>query len=72
MSWGLQAGWCCLGDDGGRDEGSIKAEIYMGLVTNGAFDESTGQEKIKTFGAGVMRDMTKSMKGNYFMGRDIL
>ena len=56
----------------GRDEGSMKTKIKMGLITNGAFVESTRQEKIKTFGAGVMRDMTKGMKRNYFMGRDIL
>ena len=69
---GWQAGWCCLGNDAGEDEGSVPAKVQMGNFANRAFTETTGELKIKAWGAGVVRDVTEGMKGDYFMDWDIL
>ena len=42
----------------------------MGIFTDGALFETTGEEKIQARGAGVVRDMIKSMKRDDVVGRD--
>ena len=42
----------------------------MGIVTDGTLFKATGEEKVQTRGAGIMRDMFKDMKRDDFMGRD--
>ena len=44
----------------------------MGATTNGALCETTGEEEIQALGTGVVRDVMKGMKGDYFTGGDIL
>ena len=41
----------------------------MGIITDGALFETTGEEKIQARGAGVVRDMMKDMKRDD-VGRD--
>ena len=43
----------------------------MGATTNGALCETTGEEEIQALGTGVVRDVMKGMKGDYFTGGDI-
>ena len=42
----------------------------MGIITDGALFETTGEEKIQARGAGVVRDMMKGMRRDEVVGRD--
>ena len=44
----------------------------MGILANGALFETTGEEKIQAWGTGVVRDMVKGVKGDYFVDGDVL
>ena len=44
----------------------------MGIFTDGALFETTGEEKIQARGAGVVRDMMKDMNRDDIVGRDEL
>ena len=42
----------------------------MGMITDGILFETTREEKIQAWGAGVVRDMVKDMKRDDVVGRD--
>ena len=67
-SWGWQAVWCRLGNGAGGDEGSVQAEIQMGIFTNGAFTETTGEQKIKAWGVGKVSEMSNTVERDNVKG----